>query len=255
MRLGSLSAVIVIFLLTSCDKKVASPTEADLQSNTASYSGSSLPIFGAETGAQSTPLGIIRAPYVDLYNYFGYVKPGTLPDALVNGKKTFYLYLWVPLANPEIGVRMISPWKPAYKKPAYTNTDFQSSNWSEGTNDLSNYFDTWISLERSTIADASQITSSSIAAAQWFSYGFNDDSSELPAQPSGAKNNSVLRVVSTPSDPLRALTRGLYRVGFTTFKPGDVQGTFLLQIGSLIRIPGLALAADPAQLKDIISSN
>ncbi|OHD14925.1 MAG: hypothetical protein A2Z96_00950 [Spirochaetes bacterium GWB1_48_6] len=64
----------------------------------------------------------------------------------------------------------------------------------------------------------------------------------MPAQPSGSKYNSVLRVVSEPSDPLKALVRGLYRIGFTTYKVGEVQGTFLAQIGAPIKIPGVQVS-------------
>ncbi|MBL8992434.1 MAG: hypothetical protein JNM63_03785 [Spirochaetia bacterium] len=203
-----------------------------------------LPKFGMEGGAQTTPLGTIRVPYTTVVNYFGYVKPGSTPDGTENGKKMYYLYLWVPIVAPEIGIRMVSPWKAAYGKPDVKKGDFVAPDWAEGEKDTKNYFDTWVSLERSTIVAEADITSAKVKSAQWFKYGNNDDDSELPAQPSGSKYNSTLRVVSTPSDPLKALTRGLYRIGFTTYKVGEVQGSFFAQVGAPIKIPGTVLGKD-----------
>jgi hypothetical protein len=81
------------------------------------------------------------------------------------------------------------------------------------------------------------------AAANWIRYENNDDSSEMPANPSGSKYNSLMRVVSEPSDPLKALIRGLYRISFTTYKVGEVQGSFLAQIGAPVNLPGVVVGA------------
>ena len=107
-----------------------------------------LPQFGAEMGAQPNPVpggDTIRVPYTDTISYFGYIKPGSAPDATVDGKKMYYLYVWVPLVAPEIGIRMVSP-APADLKPK--EGDFVSKLWEEGTKDTTSYFDTWISWER-----------------------------------------------------------------------------------------------------------
>ena len=76
----------------------------------------------------------------------------------------------------------------------------------------------------------------------------NDDSSEMPAQPSGSKYNSLMRITSSTSDPTHSLVMGLYRIGFTTYKTGEVQGSFLAQIGAPVKLPGVAIAAKPADL-------
>lgn len=201
-----------------------------------------LPQFGAEIGAQANPMGgdSIRVPYQDTVSYYGYVKPGSAPDAEVNGKKMYYVYVWIPLVAPELGMRMVSP---VPEGMAPEKTDFVDAAYSaEGKADTTNYFDTWITLDRANEVIMPADIADKAASATWTNYGNNDDSSELPAQPSGSKYNSVLRVVSEPSDPLKALIRGLYRIGFTTYKVGEVQGSFVAQIGAPIKLPGVVVA-------------
>lgn len=70
----------------------------------------------------------------------------------------------------------------------------------------------------------------------------------MPAQPSGSKYNSLMRITSDTSNPMKSLTMGLYRIGFTTYKKGEVQGSFLAQIGAPIKLPGVAIAASADQL-------
>jgi hypothetical protein len=214
--------------------------------------GGGLPAFGAEMGKQSSPMGgDIRAPYTSLISYFGYVKPGSPADEVKNGKKMFYLYVWIPAVAPEIGVRMISPVKTVAKP---TDKDFVSDLWKDGSQDMENYFDTWVTFERAaTILNPEEIAGK-IKSTTWVSYGNNDDSSELPAQPSGNKYNSVLRITSVPSNPLKALVRGLYRIGFTTYKVGEVKGTFLAQVGAPIDLPGVVVAKDPKKILEAVKA-
>jgi hypothetical protein len=40
------------------------------------------------------------------------------------------------------------------------------------------------------------------------------------------------------------LTVGLYRIGFTTYKKGKVEGSFIAQIGTTIKIPGVKIVDD-----------
>jgi hypothetical protein len=207
-----------------------------------SYAGG-LPIFGAELGKLDNPIPFadpIRLPYQDMVSYYGYIKQGSTPDAVVDGKKMYYVYVWIPVAAPELGLRMVSP---VPNSMAPSSNDFVSSLWNEGKSDATNYFDTWIDLERAVEvinpADIAVKGKSSL----WIKYDNNDDSSELPAQPSGSKYNSVLRVAADHNDPLKTLVRGLYRIGFTTYKTGEVQGSFVAQIGAPIKLPGVAIAS------------
>ena len=51
-----------------------------------------------------------------------------------------------------------------------------------------------------------------------------------------------MRVMSETSDPAKALVMGLYRIGFTTYKTGEVQGSFLAQLGAPVKLPGVKVA-------------
>jgi hypothetical protein len=108
--------------------------------------------------------------------------------------------------------------------------------------DKTNYFDTWISFERALDVTAPADAATKGKTAKWISYGSDDDSGEMPAQPSGSKFNSLMRITSETSDPMKSLVAGLYRIGFTTFKKGEVQGSFLAQIGAPVKLPGVKVA-------------
>lgn len=80
--------------------------------------------FGADLAKKSVMGKEIGVPYTDLTSYFGYIKPDSTPDEVKNGKKMYYIYVWIPVAAPEIGVRMISP-VPDSVKP--TDKDYVSA--------------------------------------------------------------------------------------------------------------------------------
>src|SRR5688572_14908778 len=116
-----------------------------------------LPKFGADLGKKSVMGQDVRITYTSIVSYYGYVKPGTAPDATVGGKKMYYLYMWIPVAAPEIGVRMISP-IPADMKAA--TTDFASESYTANSTERTTYFDTWIALEKADgILKAEEISS------------------------------------------------------------------------------------------------
>lgn len=177
----------------------------------------------------------VRVPYTDVISYLGYAAKGN-EDAVVDGKKFYYIYLWIPLVAPEIGVRMMSPVGKTKIKNAIMAADYEKNAKSK------EYFDTYITIERSTIIKKENINKENVEKAKWFLLEKNDDSSEMPPLPSGSKYNSLLRYKSEVSDPLKALTIGLYRIGFTTYKKGEVNGTFLAEVGAPIKLPGVAIA-------------
>ncbi|WP_271783138.1 Lipl32 family lipoprotein [Aquimarina algiphila] len=184
----------------------------------------------------------IKVPYTDVVSYMGYAAPGN-EDEVKDGKKFYYIYVWIPAVAPELGVRMMSPVgktkiKKATKSAAYTEN--------AGSSD---YFDTYITLERSDIISKDNISEEAAKAANWVTLERNDDSGEMPKQPSGSGYNSLLRYKSEVSDPLKALTVGLYRIGFTTYKTGEVKGTFLAEVAAPIKLPGVVMAKTIADLK------
>lgn len=206
--------------------------------------------FGAEAGKKSVMGKEIRIPYTDMISYYGYVKPGSAPDETRDGKKYYYLYIWIPAAVTEMGVRMVSPVPEKMATPE--KGDIVSADYTANVSDTKNYFDTWISLER-----AEGVTSTADLdkgkTAKWNRYDQNDDSGEMPAQPSGSKYNSLMRITSEVSNPLKALVTGLYRIGFTTYKVGEVQGGFLAQVGTPVKLPGVKIAKSIDELKAAVN--
>ncbi len=187
--------------------------------------------FGSDLGMKTVLGKELRPPYSEVKSYYGYIVPGAQADEEKGGKKYYYVYVWIPVAAPEIGIRMISP-VPDKMKPE--TGDFVNEQYTKNEADNQGYFDTWVTLERAVNILSLADVKTKIKSANWVQLGYNDDSNELPEQPSGLKYNSVLRVTSSLSDPLKAITVGLYRIGFTTFKTGTVQGGFVAQIGAPI---------------------
>jgi hypothetical protein len=185
--------------------------------------------FGADLAKKSVMGKEIRIPYTDLTSYYGYIKPGTAPDEVKNGKKMYYIYIWVPIAAPEIGIRMISP-APEGEKPS--DKDYVSASYTANSADTKSYFDTWVTFERADGILKLEDVATKAKSAKWTTIDTNDDSSEMPAQPSGSKYNSLMRITSDTSNPTKSIVMGLYRIGFTTYKTGEVQGSFFSSIGS-----------------------
>lgn len=210
-----------------------------------------LPTFDADFGKKTVFGQEIRIPYLDVKSYYGYIKSGTTPDEEKGGKKYYYLYLWVPVAVPEIGIRMVSP-VPKDMKPE--KLDYVMDDYTANSSDTKSYFDTWISLERSSVIFNDSNFVENVKNGDWTMLGQNDDSSELPKQPSGNKYNSLMRITSDKDNPTKSIVKGLYRIGFTTFKSGDVQGSFIAQIGAIVKIPGTIICKNLDGLKAILDS-
>ena len=184
----------------------------------------------------------IKVPYTDKISYLGYAAPGN-EDEVKDNKKFYYIYVWVPLAAPELGVRMVSPANGSGVKNAVKASNYAAN---ASTKD---FFDTYITLERSDIISAANVTTAKAKSANWVTLKSNDDTSELPKQPSGNSYNSLLRYKSDLNNPAKALVAGLYRVGFTTYKTGEVKGTFLAEVAAPIKIPGVVMAKTIEELK------
>ncbi len=210
---------------------------------------SELPIFGTDAEKTSAGGKKICIPYADVTGYYGYVSSGSLPDEVANGKNIRYLYLWLPFTVPELGVRMASP---AVGIPA--EKDFVENTWETDAQNSRLYFDPWIRLERAVdIIDLEDIPSR-INSTKWLTYGTNDDNPEMPANPAGKKYNSLLRISNDPRNPAKALIRGLYRIGFTCYKTGDVQGSFIVQVGAPVKLAGAVMVKEKTSLLPAIQA-
>lgn len=201
-----------------------------------------LKAFGGLTEAKVGPI-TKKVPYTDVNSYLGHAAPNT-EDEVVDGKKFYYIYLWVPAVAPEIGVRMMSPVGKTKTKGATIGAGYEENK------DSKDFFDTYITLERSDVITKDGIAN--IEAANWWTLAKNDDSSEMPKQPSKRSYNSLLRYASKTGDPKGALTRGLYRIGFTSYKKGEVNGTFLAQVATPVKMPGVVMAKTVEELLEKI---
>jgi hypothetical protein len=188
----------------------------------------------------------VKVPYTDIVTYLGYAEPGS-EDEVKDGKKFYYIYVWIPAVAPEIGVRMMSPVGKTKVKNATESQGYIDNKASK------DYFDTYITFERSNIVTKDKITKEGVENATWHVLARNDDSGEMPKNPGGSSYNSLLRYESVASDPLKAITVGLYRVGFTTYKKGEVKGTFLAEVAAPIKLPGVGMAKTIEELVEQIN--
>lgn len=184
-----------------------------------------------------------KVPYANYVDYYGYVSPKTRADGKYKKKDTYYLYVWVPGVIDELGVSMYSP---ADKKPK--SIDFKHKSFDKNfAKNNKDFFDTYLVLEKLKIKSAATIKNGGRALSLLKT---NDDSREMPKNPSGRSYNSLLRHVSKASNPLKALTRGVYRIGFTSFR-GSVKGSYIATIGT--NIPGIKMAANLKSLHDLVN--
>lgn len=198
-----------------------------------------LKAFGAEMGKKQIGPKTVRIPYMDVTSYWGFMEPGVAADEVVDNKKLYYLYVWIPIAAPEIGVRMMSP---IPKKPKPEEGDIITESFTKNQGDKDTYFDTWVSFEKAIGVVSKEGLVEKAKNATWRRLAYDDDSYEMPAQPTGSHYNSLVRVKTDIKDPARALVIGLYRIGFTTWKTGEVKGSFLAQLGAPIKLPGVIIS-------------
>lgn len=177
----------------------------------------------------------VAVPYTDVVSYLGYATVGS-EDEIIDGKKFYFIYVWIPAVAPELGVRMMSPVGDTKIKGAIESKEYTENASSE------DYFDTYITLEKSNITSKENVSKENVASAEWTKLASNDDSGEMPKNPSGSSYNSLMRIESETGNPTKALTAGLYRIGFTTYKTGEVSGTFLAEVGAPVKLPGVCVA-------------
>jgi hypothetical protein len=186
-------------------------------------------------------------PYPTSINYYGFIKPGAKPDGMVDGrKKAYYLYVWVPAVIAEMSVRMISP---TGEIASPSSGDIVSDTFKKASSaekKMPTWFDTWLRVERMAAIMPGQIVAGSKRSLQ--KLGDNDDGDRTYDEKRHQKYNSYLTIKlpnppKTASDiskidPKKLLVRGLYRIAFTTYKRGEVKGSFVASVGVMFP-PGL----------------
>ena len=210
-----------------------------------SLTGDGLPSL---TSSRTEGLGIaqISVPYANSVNYFGYIDKSSKPSAKIKGKDAYYLYVWVPAALDELGVRMISPVGDLAEP---TSDDFVQKGFENKLKkDADKWFDTWIRVERMSVFSPDKIKN----AKKVFSVLDNDDDGDdTYEEERHAKYNSLVRIETQVNKPEKALTRGLYRVAFTTFKKGNVSGSFVATVGT--NVPGVKMATSLSELHKMVN--
>jgi len=208
-------------------------------------SGDGLPRL---TSSNKTGFGFasVRAPYIENTNYFGYVDKNSKADGVIKGKNAFFLYVWIPAAADEIGVRMISP---VGDLASPEKGDFVHSNYAKASKaDPKQWFDTWLRVERMDVIDPTNIKTGGKVLNV---LDEDDDGDDTYEEKRHSKYNSLVRIKSELSSPTKALVRGLYRITLTTYKKGDVAGSFVTTIGS--NIPGIKIAESPEKLHQLVN--
>lgn len=190
-------------------------------------------------------VGTMRTPYAYIVNYYGYVSPEVKPQGKYKKKDAYYLYLWIPVALDEIGVAMYSPCDIKPSKGDLVNSAFDVN----FNKDPKVFFDTYLSLDRMIILDPAKIKAGSNATIM--PLDVNDDTSEIPANPSGSSNNSLIRIKNDVNNPAKGLVKSVYRITFTSFR-GEVKGSYLCQVGT--NVPGVKIADSLEELGKIVNA-
>lgn len=184
-----------------------------------------------------------KIPYANYVDYYGFISPKTRPDGRYKNKDAYYLYVWVPGVIDELGISMYSP---ADKTPK--NLDFKHKSFDKNfAKNNKDFFDTYLVLEKLKVKGPNSIQKGGPVLSLLKT---NDDSREMEKNPSGRNYNSLLRHISEARNPLKALTRGVYRIGFTSFR-GAVRGSYIATVGS--NIPGVKMASNLLELHKMVN--
>lgn len=175
--------------------------------------------------------------YTLIKTLYGIIPTKNIASAPIKDTVNYFVFLWLPDSVNEISVRLISPVPPltSPNKGDKITEDYQDP----PDTSYKKYFDPEVRLEKSTNASAPEDAFQKTGLL-WKRLGYNDNSSELPAQPSGEKNNSRLMVVTDKKKNIR-LTAGLYRVRFRAHTEKNPEGTFMMQVGVREMVPGIKL--------------
>jgi len=188
----------------------------------------------------------VSVPYANTVEYFGYIDADVKPDAVINDKDAYFIYMWVPGAIDELGVRMISPVGDLAKPE---DGDFVQDNFSKKfSEDDKTWFDTWLRVERMDVVDPSNIKKAKEAIQV---LDEDDDGDDTYEEKRHSEYNSLVRIKTELGSPTKALVRGLYRISLTTFKRGKVEGSFVTTIGS--NVPGVKLATSLEELDKLVN--
>lgn len=203
--------------------------------------------FAADLGRTQVGDQVARPPYMSVFSYYGYL--GEAGRERSDAQPSSSLYFWLPTSSPELGVRFLSKVQASARPDA--GRDVVEGAYQAHRGDPA-FFDPAIEVQRClTVLDVSDVAK---PCAQWMALGNNDDSVEMPPNPEGKLTNSLVRIGTHPDDPLKSLTRGLYRVNVRAAKKTLCGGTFLLQLGAPVLLDQVVMARDTAALGQVLEA-
>lgn len=177
--------------------------------------------------------------YTDLKTYYGYYE-----DTLANSKpaeKKFEQHIYFSLSKDvnELGLRIISP-VPTNTSPG--KGDVVSDRYTIHENEKLNYFDPFLKLYW---ADDNQVTDANYRNGEnisWLLIAENDNNNELEYQPSGNKNNALIRRYDTKNNQAKICKAGLYKIVISNSDTVNKTGSYFLQVGCNEEIPAIKLS-------------
>ena len=111
------------------------------------------------------------------------------------------------------------------------------------------WFDTWLRVERMDVIDPKNIKQAAKAIQV---LDEDDDGDDTYEEKRHSQYNSLVRIKTELGSPTKALVRGLYRIALTTYKPGEVEGSFVTTVGS--NIPGIKMETSLEKLHKLVNN-
>jgi hypothetical protein len=176
-------------------------------------------------------------PYIGTVRYFNFFEKDDPADDTSKNQNRYYFYFSLPVSTNEIGARAVSP-IPTTILPA--RGDQVAVNYFENESNKGDFFDPVIIIEK-CISDEN-------GNSQWIELGMNDNSEELPAQPTGERKNALVRVTSDTADVNKMLVPALYRVVVMDKNDLPAIGGCFIQVGITKQVTGFMLYRDPAEM-------
>jgi len=179
--------------------------------------------FGSETHLEKIGDRINRIPYESTLSYFECINVGNEFVQMNKSKATYVIYFFVDDSLTELGIQVLSP-VPELTSPNkghIATEDFFNNckNKNEG-------FNSFIRISKSESHYEQQMLVDLKTEPIWNLLGENDDSNEM-----NNPENSLIRILNAKNNLF--LSPGIYKVEISVSGKGALEGSFLLQAGSI----------------------
>ena len=205
--------------------------------------------FGADLGRVEHKGKVVRAPYLTTLRHFDYLDGTADNRQTVDQKAMQVLFVWLPAAAGELGVRALSPAK-AYASPRSEDGATPAYKAHKGDG---NGFDVALAVER--CADVVDPTDVEHPCSRWVTLGRNDPNAAMPASKVEGHQNGEVRLMSHPDDAALALVRGIYRIGIADRQTPGATGTYLVEVGVPSFAEGAVMAPSLTELAQAVRAH